>query len=285
MTASDFNEYFNALDEDTHADNNEDILDDFDGVDLNDIVKGLTCDRAQPQDITCANKINVKGTVSTKKTHEAVDALDFDKMNANGKSFVEFLLKPQYVHLYIDVDEVNTVEEYLDFKLWLNKLSAVFGKYSIGGYTNDEQFVKYGYRLWPESDKVLSLHVVFYETCISSADLIDIMGTKNGQFINYDVNPLCDSNVYKLNTRQAFRHVLSDKIYNRKGDDKYKPNHGYILDNNKPSTQIITVRGGEPIITKEQWLKVFTPMVGGHRLSEAKPRPKTDEACEAVIRR
>ena len=46
MTASDFNEYFNAIDEDTHADNNEDILDDFDGVDLNDIVKGLTCDRA-----------------------------------------------------------------------------------------------------------------------------------------------------------------------------------------------------------------------------------------------
>ena len=84
--------------------------------------------------------------------------------------------------------------------------------------------------------------------------------------------------------------MLSDKIYNRKDDDKYKPNHGYILDNNKPSTQIITVRGGEPIITKEQWLKVFTPinktedvkqnvedndvkpMVGGHRLSEAKQR-------------
>ena len=287
MTASTFDEYFDE--------------DDFDGVDFNDIIKELTCERAQPQDIICANKINVKGTVSTKKTHEAVDALDFDKMNANGKSFVEFLLKPQYVHLYIDVDEVNTVEEYLVFKLWLIKLSAVFGKYSIGGYTNDQQFVEYGYRLWPESDKVLSLHVVFYETCISSADLIDIMGTKNGQFINYDVNPLCDSNVYKLNTRQAFRHVLSDKIYNRKGDDKYKPNHGYILDNNKPSTQIITVRGGEPIITKEQWLKVFTPinktvdvkqnvednadvydaralasdvkpMVGGHRLSEAKQR-------------
>ena len=288
---------------------------DFDNIDVDDIDvddidlfdeepvmepltwSDLTAKPAEPQSITCAYKINVKGTISTKLTHDAVDKLDFDRMNNCGKSFVEFLIKPEYVHLYIDVDDVKTVQEYLKFRLWLNSLIIPFGIYSIGGYTNDEQFAKYGFRHWPESDKTLSVHVVFYETCISSVDLMDIMKTNNGQFVNYDINPLCDGNVYKLNSRQAFRHVLSDKIYNKKDDDKYKPNHGYILNNMKPSTQIITVRGGEQIITKQQWLNVFKPLNkteivkqdvehnadNGVSVSHLNKR-ETDEACQSKQR-
>ena len=224
----------------------------------------------QPSLIYCAQKINVQGTIATKKTHEDIDKIDFKTCVDKGKAFVEFLIKPEYVHLYFDVDDAKTMDEYLCFKHWLKCVSDVFGKYSIGGYTNSDEFAKLGYRLWKDSDKVLSLHVVFYETCISSKDLMDIMKTKNGTFVDYQVNPLCDANVYKLNSRQAFRHVLTDKIYNKKGDDKYKPNHGTILDNMKPSTQIITVRGDERIITKQKWIKVFPSII-----KEETPSTKT----------
>ena len=165
----------------------------------------------QPSLIYCAQKINVQGTIATKKTHEDIDKIDFKTCVDKGKAFVEFLIKPEYVHLYFDVDDAKTMDEYLCFKQWLKCVSDVFGKYSIGGYTNSDEFAKLGYRLWKGSDKVLSLHVVFYETCISSKDLMDIMKTKNGTFVDYQVNPLCDANVYKLNSRQAFRHVLTDK--------------------------------------------------------------------------
>ena len=292
MATSNFDEYFDSLvndvfgeqpkennDTETNVENqnNEndenDEFDDFDGVGLNDVISLSNNEKAQPQIIKCENRISISGNNFKKITHEAVDKLDFNNLRKNGKSLVEFLIKPEYVRFYIDVDEVNNVEEYLKFRLWLESLSSVFGKYSIGGYTNSEQFANYGFRLWPESEKTLSLHVVFYETCISSVDLMDIMKQKNYKFINYDVNPLCDGNVYKLNARQAFRHVLTDKIYSKKDDDKYKPNHGFILNNDKPSTQIITVRGGEPIITKELWLKVFTPI---NKTEDVKQEVKQD---------
>ena len=215
----------------------------------------------QPNKIFCDSKINVQGSVPLWTIHDEVDKIKFDKLNENGKSFVEFLIKPDYVHLYFDIDDAKTFEDYLRFKAWLIPVSEVFGKYSIGGYTNSEEFAKEGFRLWKESEKALSIHVV-YETCISSNDLMEIMKyTKKEGIINYILDSLVDPNVYKLDTRQAFRHVLTDKIYDKKGGYKYKPNHGTILNGLKPSTQILTVRGNEPIIKKEQWIKVFPPKV------------------------
>ena len=70
----------------------------------------------QPNKIFCANQINVKGSISTKITHDKVDNLNFDAMVERGKSFVEFLIKPEYVHLYFDIDDAKTMEEYLRFK-------------------------------------------------------------------------------------------------------------------------------------------------------------------------
>ena len=230
MIFSNFDGYFDALE---NLEN------------LEETVENMNYETAAPRKIKCFNKINVTGNRFAEKNHEEIDKLDFEKMNNHGKSFVEFLIKEEYVHLYFDIDDVKTLEEYLCFNSWLLKISEIFGKFSIGGYTNNKEFsiggytnnkefAEYGYRFWQESEKTLSLHVVFYESCISSADLTDIMKMKNGKFINYEINPLCDGNVYKLNSRQAFRHVLSDKIYNRKDDEKYKENHGYILDGEKP---------------------------------------------------
>ena len=154
MATSNFDEYFDSLvndvfgeqpkennDTETNVENqnNEndenDEFDDFDGVGLNDVISLSNNEKAQPQIIKCENRISISGNNFKKITHDAVDKLDFDRMNANGKSLVEFLIKPEYVRFYIDVDEVNNVEEYLKFRLWLESLSSVFGKYSIGGYS------------------------------------------------------------------------------------------------------------------------------------------------------
>ena len=71
------------------------VDDDIDLFDEEPVIESLTwsdltAKTAELQSITCAYKINVKGTISTKLTHDAVDKLDFDRMNNCGKSFDEF---------------------------------------------------------------------------------------------------------------------------------------------------------------------------------------------------
>ena len=78
-----------------------------------EIIDTTNNEKAQPQNIKCADNINVyKDEYLKTITHEAVDKINFVNLSLKGRSFIEFLLKPQYVHFYIDVDEVNTVEEY-----------------------------------------------------------------------------------------------------------------------------------------------------------------------------
>ena len=220
---------------------------------------------------------------------------EVDKYDFNNKSFIEFIISQDYVHLYFDFDSMlnydekkkeeenkkNGVDEIIvddDEKLkrlngvieWLDSLKRVFGEYSIGGYTdNEEVFNKYHLRLYPEGHHYVSIHVVYYQTMISTKDLVEIMKwtSKNG-FQTIGVHELCDYNVYSLvsrkeneTTRQLFRHVLSNKIYqtdkNKKGFEQNKANHGFIINNTKPSQQIVQVRGDERIVSKEEWSKVF----------------------------
>ena len=63
-------------------------------------------------------------------------------------------------------------------------------------------------------------------------------------------------NVYKLSSRQLFRHVLSGKFY-KPGDKNNRDNAGYIINDLKPETQIVTPDGHERLITKDEWIKVF----------------------------
>ena len=65
-----------------------------------------------------------------------VDKYDFKK------GFNEFLIKPEYVHLYFDFDQIQTSEECDEVYDWLEKLKSVFGKYSIGGYSDNEEFAE-----------------------------------------------------------------------------------------------------------------------------------------------
>ncbi len=189
-----------------------------------------------------------------------IDNYDFNK------GFNEFLISEEYVHLYFDFDSIKTTEELDDVINWLNSLKEVFGEYSFGGYTDNESIANnYGFRYYKEGNHFVSMHVVYYNTAISSKDLVNIMKhTEKKGYSTKGVHYLCDFNVYKLvakrddqTSRQVFRHVLSNKIY-KPNDPQNKDNHGNICNNLPPSTQIVQVKGDEIIIEKSKWSKVFT---------------------------
>ena len=190
---------------------------------------------------------------------------DVDKFDFKKKAFVEVITNQTHVHLYFDFDSIKTEDEYTDVIAWLDSLTDVFGPYSIGGYCNNETMKKHGYRLIKGDEHYLSIHVIYYETTITTEDLVSIMNwTKAKGFAMQGVHPLCDPNVYKLVARngknssmQKFRHVLSDKIYDADSPNN-KKNHGCILNGNKPSTQIVQIRGNERIITESDWRTLFS---------------------------
>ena len=209
-----------------------------------------------------------------------VDKYDFSK-----HGFIEYIISQEHVHLYFDFDDIltndektNKIEINDDIKAervaevftWLDSLKPVFGEYSVGGYTDNTVIhSKYGFRLYPEGKHYISMHVVFYETMISTHDLELIMKhTDKAGFLTAGVNRFCDANVYKLvsknasqTVRQCFRHVLSDKIFTTaRSHPKYsdnKANHGVIINNTTPSQQIVQVRGDEKVVDESQWSKVF----------------------------
>ena len=70
-----------------------------------------------------------------------------------------------------------------------------------------------------------------------------------------NVNEAFDKSVYKLTSRQLFRHVLSDKIYIH--GSRVEDKHGDISHNSNPSDHIIHVRGNELVIDESMWREVF----------------------------
>lgn len=221
----------------------------------------------QPQQQTQQKQRMIKYDVCFNRTKDAkpkeisfedVDNYDFSK------HFNEFLVDEDYVHLYFDFDTIKSNDEFDDVCCWLGRLVEVFGEYSMGGYCDNDDMAEVGFRKYEDGGHWLSMHVVFYQTCISSEDLVHIMKhTQKTGYLTDGVHKLCDPNVYKLvstkagqTSRQVMRHVLSDKIYKLNSTEN-KANHGCILGDLKPSTQIIQIRGTEPIITQEQWGKLF----------------------------
>ena len=193
--------------------------------------------------------------MKTKHEHE-INYNDIDDYDFNN-GFIEIIKKPEYVHLYFDFDDITTREEYDSVYEWLETLSKDFGKFSIGGYTNDKKQFGDLFKYIKKAHHVLSLHVVFYETKLNALDLIDIMKHDKKTGYKYNVHKLCDPNVYKLNTIQKMRHVLSDKIYAPNDKDNKKTAGSFLDEDTKPSQSIITIRGNEPMIKNEILKKHF----------------------------
>ena len=190
---------------------------------------------------------------------ETISFDDVDNYDFENKPFIECLKKEKFVHLFFDFDKIESTKEYDEVKKWLDSLSTVFGPYSLGGYSNDENMAKHTKLVFiKNSAHLVSIHVIYYETMISVEDLHAIMNFKNKKFVDYEIHPKVDTSVYNVDTRRMFRHVLSDKTFKEHG--KSTITKGKILDDKLPSTQIVQIRGNEKLIEKDEWIKVFPPI-------------------------
>ena len=181
-----------------------------------------------------------------------IDTWLFEKIPLN-----EVLCYDSHYHLYFDFDSISSEEDYQKVLNWLDSLTETFGPYTIGGYTNSETLAeKTGLRYYPEGDHFCSIHTIYYTTKIKGKELQEIMKySKKGGF-EYNINEFCDPNVYKLESRQLFRHALSNKISSQ-GDPSNKLNHGNLLNNALPSQHVVQIKGDEKEIPREVWSKVF----------------------------
>lgn len=241
---------------------------DFENIDLSDIEND-----SEPkieyvpenQKITFSRKIYIKkehyGKLGKCGSKEI-----FDDSKKRGNPFIEQILhyKDQklYLHLFFDIDDVENTNEYLELRKWLDSLKPVFGDYAIGGYCNDETMAAFGFKMIKGAKKYASLHISFYETAVDADELYQI-----GKKSTKGMWPKIDESIYRVQSpkveksvqKQGMRFVLSDKVYgDRSGTKEDVKAAGFILDGKPPHTCVYQVWGGERIVPKEEWSKVFT---------------------------
>lgn len=209
-------------------------------------------------------------------THDELDTWTFDDFKNNG--FAEMLDPQKYRRLYMDLDDMKTVEDFKSVEKWLDSLSKHFGEYAICGYTTDKNIYKELKHMQHvishiNIDKVpegydrdyhtISIHVVFYEIKMDVVDLYNIFGLNQNTYGN--VNEFIDRSVYKqsANSNQLLRHPFSNK-YKYRDDQKSWKICGFDFEKHQceyeASQLVATPRGNERIVTKDEWLKVF-PMI------------------------
>ena len=217
------------------------------------------------QKITYSEKIIESKTAYKrfkKITKEKFDGYDFN--NPFIEHVIHYKDQPLYVHLFFDIDDINSTDEYDELIEWLDSLKTVFGDYAIGGYCNNEEMAAYGYKLIGTATKYASVHAAFYQTAIN-ADEIYLMCRKStkGMWPKIDEsiytiqNPANPNDPSKDTQKQTMRFVLSDKVY-RPGDPKNAETAGVILDGKLPHMCTYQVWGGERIVSRAEWSKLFT---------------------------
>lgn len=242
---------------------------DFENIDLSDIEEGSdksVSNDSKPktipedQEITYSTKICI--SENAYKTLNKINKEDFDRYLFKNYPFIEQLIhykdQPLYVHLFFDIDDMKDTTEYEELIKWLDSLKPVFGDYSIGGYCNNDEMAAFGYKLIATATKYASLHVAFYQTAVD-ADEIRLMCKKStkGMWSKIDESIYTIQNPTKDTQKQAMRFVLSNKVYGKK-DMKDVEAAGNILCERLPHTCTYQVWGGERIVSREEWSKLFT---------------------------
>ena len=171
--------------------------------------------------------------------------IEFNGLNVvlEGKTYTQ-----TYIRLYFDVDCIAAEDEnayekgmkyYNEVIAFMDNLKFDFGNYAICAYSNNKEIsdkIKCKYN--ENAEKTLSLHIVFYETCLKIIDLIKLFDETK-----YEIPYWVDASVYKIEQRRAFRHGKSPKYINWndcKQDDqtKYLSSIGSIL-NGKDDSMIL----------------------------------------------
>lgn len=184
---------------------------------------------------------------------------DLDDEWFSKNTMIEILNEEEESRMYFDFDYQDiTKEEYESLIKSLDDLIKSCGKYSMGGYTNSEEYAQYGFKLIPDAKKKLSAHVVFYDCCVNRTDFHKIFSHKGSKLPSHNIPFNCDYDVYKdAGKKQKFRHTLSNKMFNKKSDCIYNAGNmikGHGFEN------CITSSGNETYkLSYEDLEKIFTP--------------------------
>lgn len=263
---------------------------DFENIDLSDIedksdesVSNDSKPKYIPadQEISFAKRICVPET-GYKKEIKKITKEKFDRYDFSQTPFIEQIIhykdQPLYVHPFFDIDDIEDTDEYKKLIEWVDSLKPVFGDYSIGGYCNNDEMAAFGYKLIATATKYASLHISFYQTAID-ADEMQLICKKSTK----GLHPMIDEKVYKIQNptkkdtqKQGMRFVLSNKIYGKKGMEDVEA-AGNILGEKLPHTCTYQVWGGERIVSREEWSKIFTIA------EEEKPKKKTRKTRKANV--
>ena len=165
--------------------------------------------------------ISAKETSKYDYNHELIDHSDFNEYDLS-KGFIEFngldfILEgkhytQKYIRLYFDVDcKSDSKEEAMKYynaaMKFMNDIKFDFGDYAVCGYSNNSEIaeeIKCRYN--ENAEKILSLHIVFYEKCLFITDLLKLFDENK-----YNIPYWIDKSVYEISQRRAFRHGKSPK--------------------------------------------------------------------------
>ena len=188
--------------------------------------------------------INWVRFIQTKKEYGyyEINYKDVDKIDFK-KGFNELLQgdENEYVHLFFDVDDIKTREQYNELIEWFNSIKPIFGEYTIGGYTSDKTMFP-EFKKLDNVNKLVSFHVVYYETKIKSTVLWELFKRSNGAFIYKNIPAIIDPSVYGYKSRRTLRHVLSYKAYNNYTIEKKA---GAFIGKVELKNTFVTIRGDE----------------------------------------
>lgn len=225
-------------------------------------------------------------------THDVLDTWTHKDFVENG--MFESLMDQQFRRLYFDLDfkfkDKNIAEKAKKCYNWLCSLEKTFGDCALCGYCADEQLyndlgrilkcvieLKKDLKDCEGNETALSIHAVFYETRMDANEVYEIMksdkycvgirGFLEGD--EFDTSVYEEYNAEDLKER-LFRHPYANKYkfafcradYEKKGVDPNKLNCPFDA-----SQLVITPRGDERIVTRDEWIKVF-PMVKKSDVSE-----------------
>ena len=216
-------------------------------------------------------------------THDEVNSYDFIN-----ETFNELLINPDTVRPYFDFDgfvpgkqaheahpeqHIKNYEEYKQLIKWLDEVASKdFGKYSLCGYTKDKSMSKmFGLKYNPKNPHFVSVHVVFYTVKIKPDVLLKWIESHKSSC------PFLDDDVYKLKSRQAFRHGMSDKLIG----NELTITSGSIYGNLPPETQIITPKGNERMFKEKPDIDVLMETKTKRKSFEPKPKHEVEDEYEA----
>ena len=163
--------------------------------------------------------------------------------------------RQRHIRPYLDIDMKKCIENNISghdlfstIIRWCDQWKAIFGNYSVSAYTNSPTLSKdKNIRYNKESEKHLSMHIVFYEC---KMEIEEFKYLWEPEFFDIPIG-LFDKSVYDgLLSRRTMRFHLSPK--KKFENSPLVHDCGRILDDKPYSTQFITPSGTEKVVCLHQ---------------------------------